>query len=703
MPSKRSRAVFESDQSSSPFVVYGTPLPPEDSESRDDGSYVPIWKQEVRDEKGRKRLHGAFTGGFSAGYFNTVGSKEGWTPSTFVSSRQNRAKDRKKQTQQRAEDFMDDEDIKDMEESRALQTSNKFEAIGSTATDSTREAGLMDLFGGAGETAGVRLLKKMGWKDGQGIGPKVRRKANLGPEDDDDDSNETHLFVPEDSTMISFVAKNDRKGLGFEGEYHLGNDIATAGRSKIANKSKVQKLPKRGGFGVGILNDTGSDDEDPYEIGPTISYNRTVESSKKSSGKRNGTETSKASIKSSNPLLNTKPIFISKRAAASQDVSKRCRDGRLPLEGFTLGVQVETPRSKGYDPPKVPDGWVSFKAPLTAQGSPGYISTAEAARASKLDSKARAAILGEAQLPSKSVFDYMTPEARERLVAATGRTDLPPALGEKAPKGFEVSEKQKRKDIWDLVPELDKDSAIQALNRGLNGWMPYAEDETKKYRYRSFLEFRAGISNELPPLDAETSVDEWVTELREFARAAEIFKPISSLMASRFTSSSTLQPQVNTQRPDGSPKPLLNKPPVRPEDPAESAARIGMYGPMTRIVHSFTPARLLCKRFNVRVPSTNPTNQDTTMGEILGPSGYQSPKEQVSELLSKETMNKLMAEPGRNLAPNPLLRDEDQPNSQTTITKQAEIDPNHNPALEAERPGEAVFKAIFGSDEEDDE
>lgn len=35
---------------------------------------------QVRDEKGRRRLHGAFTGGFSAGYFNTVGSKEGTSP-----------------------------------------------------------------------------------------------------------------------------------------------------------------------------------------------------------------------------------------------------------------------------------------------------------------------------------------------------------------------------------------------------------------------------------------------------------------------------------------------------------------------------------------------------------------------------------------------------------------------------------------------
>ena len=82
-------------QSSSASSKIGTPLPSLEK-SKDTGEFVPIWKQEasqtmylitshltnwflsqVRDEKGRRRLHGAFTGGFSAGYFNTVGSKEG--------------------------------------------------------------------------------------------------------------------------------------------------------------------------------------------------------------------------------------------------------------------------------------------------------------------------------------------------------------------------------------------------------------------------------------------------------------------------------------------------------------------------------------------------------------------------------------------------------------------------------------------------
>ena len=50
--------------------------------------------QEVTDAEGRRRFHGAFTGGYSAGYYNTVGSLEGWAPSTFKSSRDTRTETR---------------------------------------------------------------------------------------------------------------------------------------------------------------------------------------------------------------------------------------------------------------------------------------------------------------------------------------------------------------------------------------------------------------------------------------------------------------------------------------------------------------------------------------------------------------------------------------------------------------------------------
>lgn len=38
---------------------------------------ISLHEQTVRDSQGRLRFHGAFTGGFSAGYFNTVGSEAG--------------------------------------------------------------------------------------------------------------------------------------------------------------------------------------------------------------------------------------------------------------------------------------------------------------------------------------------------------------------------------------------------------------------------------------------------------------------------------------------------------------------------------------------------------------------------------------------------------------------------------------------------
>jgi G patch domain-containing protein 1 len=69
MAGKRSRTAFEAElqKRESPYIFYGTPLQPLDDQTRDDGSYVPVWKQEVTDDRGKKRLHGAFTGGFSAG------------------------------------------------------------------------------------------------------------------------------------------------------------------------------------------------------------------------------------------------------------------------------------------------------------------------------------------------------------------------------------------------------------------------------------------------------------------------------------------------------------------------------------------------------------------------------------------------------------------------------------------------------------
>jgi G patch domain-containing protein 1 len=82
MPVVAGRDDSDYDPSNGSFILYGTEFPePTEKQRRqgieDPGKFQPVWNQEVTDEKGRRRFHGAFTGGFSAGYYNTVGSKEG--------------------------------------------------------------------------------------------------------------------------------------------------------------------------------------------------------------------------------------------------------------------------------------------------------------------------------------------------------------------------------------------------------------------------------------------------------------------------------------------------------------------------------------------------------------------------------------------------------------------------------------------------
>ncbi|KAK4540562.1 hypothetical protein LTR36_009092 [Oleoguttula mirabilis] len=701
MSYKRSRAAYESDSAAppqhAPYAVYGSPLPAYDPEARDDGSYVPIWKQEVTDERGRKRLHGAFTGGFSAGYFNTVGSKEGWAPATFVSSRSNRAKDGKQQGP-KPEDFMDEEDLAEQAESQKLETQSAFAGLGS-AEESGQRGMFADLFRSTGETMGVKLLQRMGWRQGQGVGPKVKRRA------EGDAKGELHAFAPENSRMISFNRKTDRKGLGFAGEGKLASsDVAGATeepedderdarllRSKRSTLVSKPKKMKKTGFGVGVLNDHGSDDEDAYAMGPQISYNRIIGGDKK---KKGGLTASNA-----NPTV-PKPVFTSKKLAQRTALSagfRKCHDGRLPLEGFVLSLAPLTIMEENkYPAPVIPAGWSSSKSAAQPENTnAAFQSTSDAAKASALDPKSRAALLGEQQLPGKSVFDFLSTAARDRLASASGKSNLPQALGEGAPAGFEASETEKRRTMWDLVPSIDKQTAAAALQRGISGWMPYAEDEDKRARYRYLLELQAGLQSGLPDRPKTFSVDAWAKELREFAHAAEVFKPISGLMASRFTSSSSA-PKLASDAPE------LPSAAQKEEDPAEKAAKMGMYGPLTRSRLPFYPTRLLCKRFNVKPPA----NAGVDLGGAPGGGGKSVDANKRLDVVSQASLDRMMQE--ANLKPPSFVSGgtegadrADAPTVREASTTR--VDAEKNDALEGQRAGEAAFRAIFGSDDEEED
>ncbi|KAF2156121.1 DUF1604-domain-containing protein [Myriangium duriaei CBS 260.36] len=703
MSYKRSRASFEADRAGSqrqpPFAFYGTPLPPLDSDTRDDGTYVPIWKQEVRDERGRKRLHGAFTGGFSAGYFNTVGSKEGWTPSTFVSSRSDRKKDGTTTTQQRPEDFMDDEDIADMQESQKLQTQSDFAGFGSTAEHGARQGLMFDIFRPTGDTMGVKLLQRMGWKPGQGLGPKIRRTMR-GDEGASDDGGK-HLFAPDDVLMVTFDKKTDKYGIGWAGEQRL--DVSAESKTKTssgvdddnsddnsdesalrARKSgKKSGKAKKTGFGVGILNDTGSDDEDPYEMGPKISYNRIIGGDKK---KRKGGITANTSSQTV-----SKPVFLSQRLLNKQSKTgfRRCHDGRLPLDGFILAAQSLTlDEGEKYTPPPVPEGWKPSRLSSSDAGitKPTYRSTADAARNSALDPAQRASLLGEKPLPGKSIFDFISPAVRDRLAAATN-TSLPQGKGETAPPGFEPSPAALQKSMWDLVPRIDRLTAEAALTRAAQGWMPYAEDPAKRERYRAFLETTTGARSEIPIRAPSASNDDWQKEMGEFAQAAQVFRPVSGLMASRFTSAKYEGPKEASDMPDRKEKESRDEN-AEKEDPAVQAARLGMFGPLTRSIAEFFPTRLACKRFGVKAPAHVLHQPD----EKAGP-----------DVVGDKVIEEMVAQAAAAAGSARESSDDKEPvHLPQAVAQPAVVDVERNDALEGERAGDDLFRAVFGSDDEDD-
>ncbi|KAK5722310.1 hypothetical protein LTR15_005539 [Elasticomyces elasticus] len=713
-----------------PYALYGTPL-------TSTSAYVPEWKQEVLDDRGRKRLHGAFTGGFSAGYYNTVGSKEGWTPSTFISSREKKQKNgdegRDGGAGQRVEDYMDAEDLAERESTQTLEVEGEFAGLGGGSAEKNVPGRMFsDLFRPTGEERmGVRLLQRMGWRAGQGIGPKIRRKAQ-----GDDGKGGEHLFAPENVKVMVLDRKTDRKGLGFAGEGPLaGGDededderdarILTQGSRSRGLVNKPGKLTKKSSLGVGVLNDTGSDDEDPYAIGPQIRYNRIIGGDRK---KKGGLTTTNAT------QTVTKPGSSSRKLAQRPMGSvRKCHDGRPALEGFILSLApLSIEDGNAYPPPVVPEDWTSSKKPPSSttdtHNTTGInsLSTADAARASTLNPASRAALLGEEALKGKSVFDFLSPAAREKLVVGSGVTNLPTAKGEGAPAGFVPNPSDQNRTLWDLVPMLDKETAIAALHRGSTAWMPYSEDEGKRGRYRYFLQLRAGQQKDLPARGTGMGVDAWRQELREFAQAAEVFKPISSLMATRFTSSSSA-PRLASDAPLGSDakgaggKDGGGKTGGKEVEPAEQAAKLGLFGPLTRMRVGWAPTRLLCKRFNVRPPAGVDPGEGPGGEGAAGGAGTDTRL----ELVGKASLDRMMREANWGGKPTATgvggafvgggveggfvaggLEGGSGEVSEIKVEREKigeVVDGEVNEALEGRKAGEAVFRAIFGDSSDEDE
>ena len=612
---------------------------------------------------------------------------------------------------------MDEEDLREAEESQLVSTTDHFAGFGAVSNPG-QGASFMDIFRPIGDSVGAKLLRRMGWKEGQGIGPHVRRAADLG--EGQVSQNKSHTFAPADVPLVTFASKIDSKGLGHAGASDsTASEFATSDKSKGARPSPygnddleeesdsnvpqttsnaVRDVPKvrKRGFGVGVLNDTGSDDEDPFSMGPKISYTKTI-GGEKNQKKR----TSVGKQRGPNPTLHKKPVLLSQKLQGSTGILRKCKDGTLPLDGFQLGDEIDAMadlslKNDRHKPPSVPPGWrSSIVSKDDSDQSAEYKSTSDVAKASRHTSTTRASALGESRLPGKSVFDYLSAAARDRVASTSGRSDLPPGLGE-ASDG-QSSKTEQSAMLRDLVPKLDQNVALLALRKSSDsgpGWMPYAEDLAKRERYKAFLEIRAGLrptdqGDEIPPRAAGMSTKDWTQEMHEFSRAAEVFQPVSGLMASRFTSATSTTPANSAQDNVPGQEPLLTHKRLKPENPAESAAKMGMFGHMTRSTTNFYPSRLLCKRFGVAMPEKS----DRTESDAA---------QSFAEMSASASV------PAKTEPVNPVGPQTDASPSSANVSALPEtvvpiVDPDQNDAVEAPRPAMDLFKAVFGHSDDDED
>ncbi|KAH7105909.1 DUF1604-domain-containing protein [Auriculariales sp. MPI-PUGE-AT-0066] len=671
------------------FCLIGTPLPSLD-QTKDKNEFVPVWKQDVRDEKGRRRLHGAFTGGFSAGYFNTVGSKEGWAPQTFVSSRSDRAS----RKQARPEDFMDDEDLAEMRDAQKLvDTAEQMDLTGGTEAELKKRSGddQQDDLASALESAllpstkdsvGAQILKKMGWRPGQGVGPRVSwkqlnlqdmRSSNLNAAEianislDDHDEASKHTYAPRDTKLPVFQPKKNAHGLGYAPGpgLHDGTQSSRPGPTIST------------GFGLGALNDADDDDVDIYEasVGPSRTRQLAYD------------ETDLDGPSSSKHTSSRKPAEVTTALGGPQ----LFQDGRRVISGFAISTN-KVSEDLVFPISDIPPGWKPDPTRVwkedKAVDAPPPPAVQNGDWKKTITADQRGAMLGEAPLPTapRSVFDYLSQKDRDRLRAlATGLPDAAP------PPPVDI-----------IIPTIDARTAQAALK----GFQPFTADVGKQARYTEYLQSQA-TSAELvlkPRLDQGNEA--FNHELAEYAKAAQIFKPVSGAMASRFTSASVVEqgPKAVEGLHQPSATSLFLSTPgssdrqdeVKLQDPPKvAAAKAGIFGPMTRETEPWYPARLLCKRFGIRDP-----HPDGAAAEAA----VQTAADKQSQF---EAETKRLAATAQPLATSTGEENAEQGGEQRkrdlSNVGLGEDETQGRDTLTYERPAMDIFKAIFASDDESDD
>lgn len=263
------------DNRNKPPKLFGTPLSKcleDEAQSNVDSGPINRRRarlernQIVQDEQGRRRFHGAFTGGFSAGYYNTVDTVQGFQPKSFKSQRGAGRRDYASSSfDHLPEDYMDEEDFGEFGIApKKVRLAGQF-AEGPASSASKSTAGLPIV---VRDSIGEQILRCM---------TRNRKAGCL-------------------ETTQPIIQKNDYHGLGYEPlkpnrSSTTTNDERSSRNPLVASTKSGMQLKISGeAFGVGVLNqdEDGFHDTDEYGYDDITNYDfsRLQSSAAKDFGRR---------------------------------------------------------------------------------------------------------------------------------------------------------------------------------------------------------------------------------------------------------------------------------------------------------------------------------------------------------------------------------------------------------------------------------
>ncbi|KAH8354089.1 hypothetical protein KR084_010063 [Drosophila pseudotakahashii] len=601
---------------------FGTPLAPLEKDVVPAKKPVAIEDQIVKDENGKRRFHGAFTGGFSAGFWNTVGSLEGWTPQTFKSSRAEKATPR---VQLKPEDFMDQEDLgefgiapqgirtrdefakEDEQEQRSGQRRRKLMQPDAAVGPIPGVPVLEQLLRPVRDKVAVRILKSMGWKPGQGVGPRQTRKEKRQAtarntreqyllehygaeglpsqtETNDEDSNaeeeddEDITFAPDDYEPIFYTPKENRFGMSYTG---LSRDPILSKSSSSSSKpmqhinlfgqmeeqANKKQLSIRGqAFGVGAFEE---EDEDIYARDDMTRYDFS--------------------------LADKKP-----KQKKQQHVQQR-----HVIDGFSedkSGAALQKPYAIDLPRDFEPRNWLQRRsrfAPMDKERAKKLETATEYKRSGlgrhDLNPDQRAQLLGEQKKeekteedqPKRNPFKDREKSLLERINARTEGFTKGGVITESGEeKQTELAKEVKNTNAAILEKAALKTKDLAPATSSSGAFKPFLADEAKQLRYEKFVASKLTSDTEITELLATmqpVTLSLWDREMekKEFIQAAKIYRPLDGLMNDRFVSEANVQAEkVKEQEKDVEERKIV----------------------MERTKTMWKPTSLLCKRYNIAEP-----------------------------------------------------------------------------------------------------